>query len=57
MTDMLKLVLTKQDDSFMELGFLSIIPSVVNVLTSEFAKRNDKITYRALYNGSHEKQE
>jgi hypothetical protein len=54
-------VLTKQDDSAMELRFYPIIPNVVNVLTSEFAKRNDKITYRAVddhtYNEMlHEKQ-
>ena len=40
-------VLTKEDTSAMELKFFPIIPNVINVLTGEFAKRSDKITYRA----------
>jgi hypothetical protein len=40
--------LTKEDMSAFELKFFPIIPNVINVLTGEFAKRNDKITYRAV---------
>ena len=41
-------ILTKTDESAFELKFFPIIPNVINVLTGEFAKRNDKITYRAV---------
>jgi hypothetical protein len=41
-------ILTKSDESAFELKFFPIIPNVINVLTGEFAKRNDKITYRAV---------
>ncbi len=41
-------ILTKQDESAFELKFFPIIPNVINVLTGEFAKRNDRITYRAV---------
>lgn len=41
-------VLTKTDESAFELKFFPIIPNVINVLTGEFAKRNDRITYRAV---------
>ena len=44
--------LTKEDVSAFELKFFPIIPNVINVLTGEFAKRNDKITYRAVDNTS-----
>lgn len=40
--------LTKEDESAFELKFFPIIPNVINVLTGEFAKRNDRITYRAV---------
>lgn len=40
--------LTKEDVSAFELKFFPIIPNVINVLVGEFAKRNDKITYRAV---------
>jgi len=40
--------LTKEDISAFELKFFPIIPNVINILTGEFAKRNDKITYRAV---------
>ena len=39
--------LMKEDVSALELKFYPIIPNVVNVLTSEFAKRNTKITFQA----------
>lgn len=41
-------MLTKEDQSAFELKFFPIVPNVINVLTGEFAKRNDKITYRAV---------
>lgn len=40
--------LTKEDESAFELKFYPIIPNVVNVLCTEFAKRNTKITFRAV---------
>ena len=40
--------LTQEDDAALELKFYPIIPNVINVLTSEFAKRNTKVTYRAV---------
>ena len=36
------------EDSAMELKFYPIIPSVINVLISEFAKRSTKIDFRAI---------
>ena len=39
--------LMKEDPTVLELKFYPIIPNVVNVLTSEFAKRNTKITFQA----------
>lgn len=41
-------VLTKEDESAFELKFFPIIPNIVNVMIGEFAKRNDKITYRSV---------
>jgi hypothetical protein len=41
-------VLTTEDDSAFELKFFPIIPNVINVLMGEFAKRSDKIMYRAV---------
>ena len=46
-------VLTKQDESAFELKFFPIVPNVLNVLLGEFAKRNDKITYRAVDENSY----
>jgi uncharacterized protein YkvS len=40
--------LTKEDSSAFELKFFPIIPNVINVMMGEFAKRNDKVTYRAV---------
>jgi hypothetical protein len=40
--------LTQEDDTALELKFYPIIPNVINVLTAEFAKRNTKVTYRAV---------
>ena len=40
--------LTKEDSTALELKFYPIIPNVVNVLVSEFAKRTTKINYRAV---------
>lgn len=44
--------LTKEDESAFELKFFPIIPNVINVLTGEFAKRNDRISYRAVDDAS-----
>jgi hypothetical protein len=41
-------LLTKEDSSALELKFYPIIPNVINVLVSEFAKRSTKLTYRAV---------
>jgi hypothetical protein len=41
-------VLTKEDNSALELKFYPIIPNVINVLVAEFAKRSTKLTYRAV---------
>lgn len=40
--------LTQDDMSALELKFYPIIPNVINVLVSEFAKRATKISYRAV---------
>lgn len=40
--------LTKDDESAFDLKFFPIIPNVINVMVGEFAKRNDKITYRTV---------
>ena len=40
--------LAEEDYSALDLKFYPIIPNVVNVLTSEFAKRNSRITFRAV---------
>jgi hypothetical protein len=41
-------VLQRDDSAAMELKFYPIIPNVINVLVSEFAKRSTKLTYRAV---------
>ena len=41
-------LLTAEDESALELKFYPIIPNVVNVLTSEFAKRSSKMTYKTV---------
>ena len=40
--------LTEEDNSALELKFYPIIPNVVNTLANEFAKRNTKVTYKAV---------
>jgi len=40
--------LIKEDASAFELKFYPIIPNVIRVLTSEFAKRNTKVTYHGV---------
>jgi hypothetical protein len=47
MRDIVEL-LTKEDESALELKFYPIIPNVINVLVAEFAKRSTKLTYRAV---------
>jgi hypothetical protein len=40
--------LTRPEDTALELKFYPIIPNVINVLVSEFAKRNTSVTYTAV---------
>ena len=40
--------LGQEESSIMDLKFYPIIPNVINVLTSEFAKRNTKITFKGV---------
>ena len=40
--------LTEEDSGALELKFYPIIPNVVNTLVAEFAKRNTKVTFRAV---------
>jgi hypothetical protein len=47
MRDMID-TLGQQESSIMDLKFYPIIPNVINVLTSEFAKRNTKITFKGI---------
>jgi len=48
--------LAKEDVSALELKFYPIIPNVINVLTAEFAKRNTKITFKAVDEFSYNEQ-
>lgn len=41
-------VLTKEDESALELKFYPIIPNVINVLSGEFSKRLTKVQFRAV---------
>jgi hypothetical protein len=41
-------VLTKEDDSALELKFYPIIPNVINVLSGEFSKRFSRVQFRAV---------
>jgi hypothetical protein len=41
-------ILTKQDESALELKFYPIIPNVINVLCNEFSKRTSRIIYKAV---------
>jgi hypothetical protein len=47
MSDLVE-TLTQEDYSALELKFYPIIPNVINVLVSEFAKRNTKISFKAI---------
>jgi hypothetical protein len=47
MSDLVE-TLTQEDHSALELKFYPIIPNVINVLVSEFAKRNTKISFKAI---------
>ncbi len=49
----LKDVLTKENDSALELKFYPIVPNVINVLTGEFAKRYSKVQFRAVDDASY----
>ncbi len=46
-------VLTKENDSALELKFYPIVPNVINVLTGEFAKRYSKVQFRAVDDASY----
>ena len=46
-TDLIN-ILTKEDETALELKFYPIIPNVINVLTGEFAKRYSKVQFRAV---------
>tara|TARA_R110000868_G_scaffold66237_1_gene197384 strand:+ start:11138 stop:13912 length:2775 start_codon:yes stop_codon:yes gene_type:complete len=48
--------LTQEDTSALELKFYPIIPNVINVMVSEFAKRNTKITFKAVDEFSYNEQ-
>ena len=41
-------VLTKEDESALELKFYPIIPNVINVLSGEFSKRYSRVQFRAV---------
>lgn len=41
-------VLTKENDSALELKFYPIVPNVINVLSGEFTKRYNKVQFRAV---------
>jgi len=41
-------ILAKDEPSALELKFYPIVPNIINVLTSEFAKRNAKVTFYAV---------
>jgi len=48
--------LIQEDFSALELKFYPIIPNVINVLVSEFAKRNNKVTFKAVDEFSYNEQ-
>ena len=41
-------VLTKEEETALELKFYPIVPNVINVLTGEFTKRYNKVQFRAV---------
>lgn len=41
-------ILTKEDESALEIKFYPIVPNVINLLVAEFAKRSSKIQFRAV---------
>jgi hypothetical protein len=47
MSDLMS-ILTKEDETALELKFYPIIPNVVNVLSGEFSKRYTKVQFRAV---------
>jgi hypothetical protein len=48
--------LVREDASALELKFYPIIPNVINVMVSEFAKRNTKVTFKAVDEFSYNEQ-
>lgn len=49
-------VLASEDNSALELKFYPLIPSALDILVSEFAKRNTKITFRSVDEFSYNEQ-
>ena len=45
--------LIQEDSSALELKFYPIVPNIINVLTTEFAKRNAKVSFRGVDEFSH----
>ena len=41
-------ILTKEDDSALEIKFYPIIPNIINVLVGEFAKKYARVSFRAV---------
>ncbi len=48
--------LVQEDMSALELKFYPIVPNIINVLVSEFAKRNSKVTFRGTDEYSYNEQ-
>lgn len=48
--------LVQEDMSALELKFYPIVPNIINVLVSEFAKRNSKVTFRGVDEYSYNEQ-
>ena len=48
--------LTQEDNSALELKFYPIVPNVINVLVSEFAKRNSKVLFKGVDEFSYNEQ-
>ena len=46
-------ILTKEDETALELKFYPIIPNVINVLVGEFSKRYSKVQFRLVYDKSY----
>jgi len=49
-------ILTKEDESALELKFYPLIPNAIDILVTEFAKRNTHITFRSVDEFSYNEQ-